>query len=349
MKEIRTILNRTGLISESEIIDIQSLAGDASSKQFYRVLLRNKDFRSLILLKLVAASGPLHTGQTMTQDLAFREIGDYLRVNNLPVPKLYWFDGELGYGLEEDLGDNLLANYLNPNFIDSVKLQYFQRATTLIPLIQNLPNDGQTIIYKRFFAEENYRQESNRFLEFYAEPGTLTNSEQDLIREMISQLARSIPTHPQVPIFRDLMAWNIMIDAEDQLRLVDFQDLIIGSYSYDLLSLLHDRDTDFALGEEILTQLFKNYLKVNNLPEVFIKHYLECLLQRHLRLAGQFINLTNRTGRNCYASWVPGSMYRIGRALATFKDWPEVFSQCLPIFLKLSPDFENGYAKPYNF
>lgn len=335
MQLIKELILSSGLLGDNDIKDITPLAGDASGKKFYRIRVLGKEYRNLILLQFAAGMGPLHTGESMTQDQSFVQLSKFLAKNNLPVPKLYYSDLDRGFAIEEDLGDRVLASFIETN--EGIK--YLQAALSLIPKIQSLPEDSDIIAFKRRISFENYLEESFRFITFYLPNTSVSSAEQEEIKKAIRLICEHVASQKQTYIYRDFTAWNVMVDYNQQVRLVDFQDLIQGSYVYDLVSILHDRDIDFLLGDNNIKELLKPYCLKDN----FFNDYLHTLLQRHLRLAGQFLNLTEKTGKVCYKNWVPGCMRRLGRAFATLKSYESVSE----ILSKYSADFKEGSKSPY--
>ena len=339
---LESVIVQSGYVKAEQIADVVKLNGDASSKQHFRIKLKNHQKESVILLKFAGSAGPLHSGKKVTQDHAFVELSSYLYKNNIPVPETYWSNLEMGYTLEEDLGDIQLANFLAEDVSSDLKYDMFSQALSWIPKLQALPADDDCIIFKRKISFENYLEESLRFITFYLKDKSVTDSETEIIRKTINTVCAQVAEQSQVPIYRDLMPWNVMI-VDEKVRLVDFQDMIIAAHAYDLASLLHDRDTDLLLGDELLGKLLKYYCGSEGCDQSFIKDYHHCLAQRSFRLAGQFLNLTVITGFDSYKNWVPGCMHRLGRILSAYDEYAE----CTDILKKLSIDFKSGAESPY--
>ena len=341
-ENLKDILVQSGYIKLDQIEDIVKLNGDASCKQHFRIKLKDHKKESVILLKFAATAGPLHIGKKITQDHGFVELSSYLYENKVPIPETYWSNLELGYTLEEDLGDVQLANFLAEDISDDLKYEMFSQALSWIPKLQTLPADDDCIIFQREISFENYLEESLRFISFYLKGREVSDSETEIIRTTINKVCTQVAEQRQVPIYRDLMPWNVMI-VDEQVRLVDFQDMIIAAHAYDLASLLHDRDTDLLLGDEMLEKLLKYYCGRQGCSQDFIKDYHHCLAQRSFRLAGQFLNLTVITGFDSYKNWVPGCMHRLGRILSAYDEYAE----CTEILKTLSADFKSGAESPY--
>ena len=155
-EDLESVIVNSGYVQAGEIADVIQLNGDASSKQHFRVKLKDHQKESAILLKFAGSAGPLHSGKKVTQDRAFVELSGYLYENNIPIPETYWSNLEMGYTLEEDLGDIQLANFLAKDVSDDLKYDMFTQALSWIPKLQALPANDDCIIFKRKISFENY-------------------------------------------------------------------------------------------------------------------------------------------------------------------------------------------------
>ena len=334
--EIDLFITKSDYLKRKQIVGIDKLQGDASSREFFRIKLF--DNKSIILMKFAEGTGPLHLGEIISQTASFLEIAPYLLKNKINVPKIIEDNHANNFSILEDLGDDKLSNHL-----DDVNFnKFFYKALNLLKRIQELEDDKSIIIFKRKVNYQNLLDESLRFIKFFT-PNTQINTDEALIIEKnLEKIALQVSTQKQVPTFRDYIAWNIMI-RNDELFLVDFQDIAIGAYTYDLVSLLHDRDTDLILGDNILNNLIGHfYLKSNTFKE----DYYYTLLQRHFRLAGQFLNLTKITGKEIYSTYVPNTLIRIGRALGALGN---EFKELVDILSLKIPEIKEGVKKPYEF
>ena len=90
----------------------------------------------------------------------------------------------------------------------------------------------------------------------------------------------------------------------EAVGLLDFQDALIGSCAYDLLSLLEDarREVD----EKNKQKLFDYFvLKANYNREDFLIDYEIISLQRNIKILGIFARLSLRDGKNQYINFMP--------------------------------------------
>ena len=203
--------------------------------------------------------------------------------------------------------------------------------------------ETDNIIFQRHIAFDNYLEESLRFTKYYTPKCNFSANDLVQIEAGLNEICRRVAGHPRVPVYRDYMPWNIMLDAEQSMHLLDFQDMLIGSYAYDLVSLLHDRDLDWTLGDAVIGDCIKNFIELRELSDKFKEHYLEALLQRHFRLSGQFLFLTEKHNNPVYANWVPGCLKRAGRAAGALTEFHEFGT----LLAREIPDFATGFNNPY--
>ena len=112
----------------------------------------------------------------------------------------------------------------------------------------------------------------------------------------------------QAIVLRDYHADNLMVlnnhDGFEAVGLLDFQDALVGSCAYDLLSLLEDARRD--VNEESKQKLFDYFIsKANYNSEDFLIDYEIISLQRNIKILGIFARLHLRDGKNQYINFMP--------------------------------------------
>ena len=122
------------------------------------------------------------------------------------------------------------------------------------------------------------------------------------------QLFDLLDKENQVLVLRDYHADNLMVvkdrDGMSSVGLLDFQDAVIGSKAYDLVSLLEDarRDVD----EKNRQQLLQYYLDKSGCDEkTFMRDYEILSLQRNVKILGIFARLSLRDGKHNYLNMIP--------------------------------------------
>jgi len=123
-------------------------------------------------------------------------------------------------------------------------------AVSLIPRIQAATKtafDTNSIASRLRFDTEKLTWELDFFKTHYFttyknEP--LSADDDAKLTAEFFELSRELESKASVLCHRDFHAANMMLDAKDELRIIDHQDARIGSAAYDLVSLLLDRVTE---------------------------------------------------------------------------------------------------------
>jgi hypothetical protein len=118
----------------------------------------------------------------------------------------------------------------------------------------------------------------------------------------------------RVYVHRDFMPRNLMVDANGDLGVLDFQDAVYGPITYDIASLM--RDAFLSWDEEFVLDITVRYwqkARKAGLPvgDDFGEFYraVEWMgLQRHLKVLGIFARLTLRDGKPSYLADTPRFM-----------------------------------------
>ena len=351
------------LLSESEelqtakVKSIDHLAGDGSGRRYFRVHVNGASFKSVILVILSHEHGPVtHGGEELNQDDTFVNLSQYFNEFRIAVPRVICDGRLLGALIVQDVGDIALWRFafgdLDKNALQLAQkmgpeatLVLYKKAVDVIANIQHCAPTKECVAFSRYMGEEEYKIESRRFIDHYLVPREVSKRHLTVVEELIEDLCSSVAEHPRVLMHRDFMPWNIHVTDRGEIAVLDFQDAIVGSYVYDVISLVHDRDADFALGDDRCGQIVDYFKDKFALGAGFYGHYNEALLQRYLRLAGQFHLLTKKTGRPIYESWVPGCLRRVGRTLANMPQ----YKKGLDVLTKVVPEIAQGAAEPWSF
>jgi len=124
---------------------------------------------------------------------------------------------------------------------------------------------------------------------------------------------------PQVVVHRDYHSRNLMVTAENNPGILDFQDAVLGPITYDLVSLLEDCYIALpASMEHQLIEFYRGRAKEFGIPitgrDEFMVSYDLMGVQRHLKAAGIFARLNHRDGKPAYMGDVPRTLAYIVRA-----------------------------------
>ncbi len=356
-KRLTTALRSLPQADRASIRESNKVAGDASGRRYSRLLLDNAPYSSLIVMDYKGAFTNTLVAGAQSEQYPFVPLAQYFEQQGVPISKLILHVPDEEFLFVEDVGDMALWQFaygklnkegkqLASNLGESATEVLFTRAVETLQSFQRCKEEKGCLAFTRALGYEQYKTEALRFVYLYLEPNGAPSELLDTTATFLEKLCQRVASHPHTTSHRDFMAWNIHVLPSGEIRLIDFQDALQASHMYDLVSLLHDRDIDHELGDALICKLFDSFAKNLTAPRVTLQeHYTEVLLQRHFRLAGQFLSLTEKTGNPQYAAWVPGSLKRLGRFLAKYEPAKEI----APLLSAAVPEIHEGMERPFSF
>ena len=154
----------------------------------------------------------------------------------------------------------------------------------------------------------------------------VTAAESDMLERLFETLTQCALAQPASLVHRDYHSRNLLLSAENNPGILDFQDAVWGPVTYDLVSLLKDcyiawppsRVRTWALQyrEQLLTKGFP--LDASELE--FIRWFDLVGLQRHIKVLGIFARLHYRDGKAQYLKDLPRVLRYIQEAAATYAE-----------------------------
>src|SRR5450755_2997147 len=136
-------------------------------------------------------------------------------------------------------------------------------------------------------------------------------TERGMLDRLFETLAQSALTQPAVFVHRDYHSRNLLVTADDNPGILDFQDAVWGPVTYDPVSLLKDcyvawpasRVRDWALRHR--EQLLAKGFPLSATEAEFIGWFDLAGLQRHIKVLGIFARLLYRDGKSQYLKDLP--------------------------------------------
>ncbi|WP_421228836.1 aminoglycoside phosphotransferase family protein [Aeromonas enteropelogenes] len=258
-----------------------------------------------------------------------------LRARQLLAPEVKAVDYELGLLAVTDLGDTQLISCLNADNV----LAWYDKAIGLLPRLGAVELDLEPFD-AAFMAREN--SIFPEWLLGHHLQLTLSAAEQRLLDDTFACLTASNLAQPQGVMHRDFHSRNLMVCGgntpdSSELAIIDFQDMVIGPLSYDLVSLLKDcyvRWPDEVI-EQGMCHGFATLQQAGLLGDLdyasFRRHADLTGMQRHLKAAGIFTRLYHRDGKSGYLKDIPRTLGYVvdvcqlhgasEPVLARFGDW----------------------------
>lgn len=271
------------------------LTGDAGFRKYFRIKLRSCD--------LIAVYSPPET----ENNEAFFQIDQFFYVHGVHVPKIMAHDMECGFFLLEDLGETLYLDHLDQ---DSAQTLYGEALLALLN-IQQCPKDESIFAP---YDRNRLLEEMGLFPDWFVTRllgYSLSDQERALIDDLFDVLVQSALAQPQVIVHRDFHSRNIVYGPGGKPGVIDFQDAVIGPFTYDLVSIL--RDCYIAWPQSDVENWLRAYTVMAQDVGIIADTSLETVsrwfdwmgLQRHIKVLGIFARLSLRDSKHAYLDDLP--------------------------------------------
>lgn len=283
----------------SDQFEIKYLAGDASFRRYARVIQNKKTFMLMDAPPIQEDCRP------------FVQIDEFFDGSGVRVPHIVAKDLEQGFLLLEDFGDVVLAQLLSKETVNAYYTQCFKQLLHLQTI------DGSNVL--PYYDYQKLMSEMHLLTQWFfpALDIQLTKTETQLIHQTFNVLADRALSQPQVIVHRDFHSRNLMkIENKEVLGVIDFQDAVIGADTYDLISLTRDAYVQWSAQqvdewfEQFYLQLPETS-KINRPFKRFKKDADFMAMQRHIKILGIFVRLSERDGKTGYLKDLPLVMWYV--------------------------------------
>lgn len=288
-------------------IPLQTVSGDASFRRYFRLI-------TAIATYIAVDAPPAHENSRN-----FVQIAELLREAGVSAPRVLAVDYNLGFMLLEDFGDTL---YLQPLLLAQARQdielpeRLYQEAFRALVALQKGVDTGQLPPYDK----ERLHNEMNLFPIWFCEAFlglTLHSADRECMAEAFQLLAQVALSQPQVAVHRDYHSRNLLVLDKTKFSdgtgpgIIDFQDAVVGAYTYDLVSLLRDcyiswepgQVRQWALQFRRIAAARGMYLDIGE--SQFLRDFDLMGLQRHLKVMGIFCRLCIRDNKPQYVADIP--------------------------------------------
>ena len=285
---------------------LEVVSADASYRKYYRLFIKDRTYIVMDSSMQVESIYP------------FIDVSVRLLKADVQIPRVYAQNLTLGYLLIEDLGDIHLINVLNEM---SCKLLY-TRAIYEIIKMQKADTSGLDVYDKEFLMFE-----MNLMQEWYLEKHlaiTLNSEEKSELSGVLNLIKDEVLAQPQgYFVHRDFHSRNIMFAGRGKVWVIDYQDALIGSITYDLASLLNDVYIKFDREKIIeLVLEFKILKGIKDISdEQFIRWFDFMAMQRHIKILGIFARLKIRDNKPAYIEDIPMTLSSIRENIARYDEF----------------------------
>jgi len=177
---------------------------------------------------------------------------------------------------------------------------------------------------------------------------TIDAPERAMLDALFESLVRAAASQPAVFVHRDYHSRNLLVTAQDNPGILDFQDAVWGPVTYDLASLLKDcyiawppsRVRAWVL--EYREKLLEAGFALPADGAEFMRWFDLVGLQRHIKVLGIFARLFYRDGKSQYLNDLP-------RVLDYARDTASSYAETAPfaafIAERIDPLFKNAQRR----
>ena len=261
-------------------VKASSLKFEASGREYWRII--DADNNSMVLCYLEPSKG---------DHLNFIAISEELIKNNISCSKIVHHNEVLGVTIQNDLGDGDLLSVID----EDNKYELLKSSLQMLSEIQNSKIDN----INRFTNEELVEQ-MNLFKDIFCS-NFLNANVNSSIDNLITTTSNSLFEHPWVNCHFDFERRNLILDNNNELTVIDFQDMRIGPIGIDLAGILvdHYHEVDLCATKDLL-KFYSKQVKFDYSENDFFEFLRWGTIQRNLRILGTLSNLyltKNRTFR----------------------------------------------------
>jgi len=307
-------------------VTVQKLAGDASTRQYYRVSLA--DGRNYVVARYPEPiNAPTHPTCQITKL--------FLQAD-LPVPQILDVREREGLMLLEDLGDLRMQDWL-PSASEQAQREGYRQTIDLILRIQaatSLAIESRSVAAQLAFDEAKLSWELaffyENFFDKYLSQPLDSNSKSEIFDEFTA-IARELASLPRVLCHRDYHSRNLMLH-QGQWFIIDHQDARMGPLSYDVASLLGDPyvELDDCFRSDMYQYFVARQLEgderidAQTWPTAFKHEYQLMLVQRLLKATGTYAYQMAVVGNDVYLPYMPRAIQTALSALRALNRFPAI-------------------------
>jgi N-acetylmuramate 1-kinase len=270
MEQVQAIIQK----KFDTISKIELITPEASLRIYYRIYLKDST--------LIFA----YDSSLENENHPFLEVQSFFKKNQIPVPEIIETDYINHYSIQKDIGSNDLST-----ISDDIEYEKFLlKSIDTILKIQSLTPieliDKKSFDFNKLNFEINH---TYRGIESYNKKFQTKIEIDNKVKWFFENNINFLSNYsPKVICHRDYHSRNIMISNKNNITLIDFQDAMMGTPQYDLVSLLYDayRPIGNKLREKMY-DYFKDLSTHKNFK--FRETYLNQAMQRSFKALGTYL------------------------------------------------------------
>ncbi len=283
-----------------EVEGLELLEGGAGARRYWRVRLAGG--HSAVLMHALPEHPEILPPALRVQGAAlpFVEVTELLAAEGLPVPELLAHDARQRWVLLEDLGSTHLRDLPDARRLERTgeAIDWLARAHAIRP--------RDALPFRRAFDAEWIDFELSTF-RAHGAPGGATPELGAALDALVSWIAAL----PRALSLRDYQSHNLMIDAQERLRIIDYQDALLAPRELDLAALLWD--SYVAITPEQRAALLERYTRHSGVA-IDAEALAALVVQRKCKDLGRFRRLA-AAGDARYAAFVEPARSAVRGAL----------------------------------
>jgi len=314
LKDIRLVQLEKWLSLYPEIknFELTPASSDASFRRYFRVTNKtnsNNEHGFTEHTSYIAMDAP----PEKEDSAAFVDIANMLFIAGINVPKIIQKNFDKGFFLISDLGNEQYLPALNESSFSELYQSAIESLVNLQLIagtrLQNIPDYDKKLLMT----------EMELFRDWYLIRHlgrNLSSDEDELLLKVFTFLADNALAQKQLLVHRDYHSRNLMTNDKNPNApgILDFQDAVIGPFTYDLVSLL--RDCYVSWPEQQVKNLaifYKDLAEKNKIiadisESEFLRYFDLMGLQRHLKAIGIFSRLNYRDNKSSYLDDIPRTL-----------------------------------------
>lgn len=303
---------------DSDNFKVYQLAGDASTRKYYRII---RDNQSWVLMSWEPFNA---------KEYPFLSVLSHFAKNNIQVPEVIAMSEKEGLVLLEDLGDLTLERKFWESQKQENSLGFYEKAIDeAIKIHFDATKDkSDCTAFKIQFDTEKFLWEMNYGKENLLKGICKFSFHEKLeseLAQVFTKICQRLDKEQKFIAHRDYHSRNLMIKF-DSVRVIDFQDARLGPVQYDLVSLL--RDSYVNLSDTMANQLLDSYLtKAKDfLPKNFSRAHFDEIyevqtIQRCFKACGSFSSFYVQRGDTRYLKYISNTLKTVIKSLSLFPEY----------------------------
>ena len=293
---------------------LNALAGDASARRYFRLT----DGRGNATGELLMLSP--------RQDLeAFVHVGAHLSRLGLATPDIHAIDEAAGIALIKDFGESRFSILLESGAEAS---ELYSLALDVLIHLHEHPD--ATAIKLESYNAKALMDAALLLPDWYLPLICKRKLEADERAEFIRLWERLLSPPPRCEVvgLRDYHVDNLMLLSGEGIArcgVLDFQDAMLASPAYDVMSLLEDARRDISA--QLRHAMLERYVAARGSgfdKDLFEREFALLSLQRHMRVVGVFCRLHLRDGKDGYLGYLPRVLRLLDEALRRQEEFAEM-------------------------